>query len=280
MSQEIQSLKELYLKTVRDTLTGYTYKDSKPLPFYPLRRFLNWLFPNLLIGVKNKQVNESRLEWWSTALTMIGNQHLDNFRYCIESAVKDGVEGDIVECGVFRGGACIYAAAILAANNWNRNIYVCDSFRGLPPPEKAQDKGSRWHKLNDFLAVSIEQVKDNFRRFHLDGDNIRFVEGFFEHSLKKISCDKIAVLRCDGDMYQSTMDILENLYHKVNIGGYIIIDDWDVPECRRAVEDYLRQRNLEVSLMPFGTNARYWKKLAQTSKTIAPHSQMVSMEHV
>ena len=258
-------VEDLYLDTLRDTLTGKTYNDTHALPYYPLRRFLNFVLPSLSISRKkapDSPLLSDRQGWWLTAKTMTGTIRMDNFRFAIEKTVGQGVEGDVVECGVWRGGACVFAAGVLKAFGWNRDVWVCDSFAGLPEPKMAEEGGARWCKLNDFLAVPKDEVMENFRRFHLLGDNIHFVEGFFEDTMPKMPVKKIAVLRCDGDMFQSTMDILVNLYPKVSKGGIVIIDDWGVPECKAAVKAYFAKIGENPAVVEFGktNDAAYWFK--------------------
>jgi hypothetical protein len=265
-------IEDLYLDTLRDTLTGKTYNDTHALPYYPLRRFLNFCFPGLSISRKSapdSPLLSDRQGWWQTAKTMTGTLRMDNFRFAIENTVGRGIEGDIVETGVWRGGACIYAAGVLKAFGWHRDLWVCDSFAGLPEPKVAEEGGTRWCKLNDFLAVPKEEVMDSFRRFHLLDDKIHFVQGFFEETMPKMPVKKIAVLRCDGDMYQSTMDVLQNLYPRVSDGGVVIIDDWGIPECQKAVKTYLERVPEKPSIIVFGktNDAAYWFKPATGSKS-------------
>lgn len=246
-------LKELYLLTLRDTLTGKTYNDAHVLP-YNFRKLCRVLFPTLLVGRINAPKSPllgDRQGWWLTAKTMVGTERLDNFRAAIENTTRAGIDGDIVECGVWRGGASIYAAGVVRANGWSNNVWLFDSFAGLPTPKHYKERGGTWYIHNDFLAVSMEEVIDSFKKYHLLDDNIHFVKGLFGQSLPTYK-GSIAVLRCDGDMYESTMDILSNLYPKVLKGGVIIIDDWGVPECREAVQEYINKHSLKINIVEFG----------------------------
>lgn len=253
-SAQNMNLKDLYLITLRDCLTGEAARDSVALPYWPLRRFLGLVFPNLTIGRKRVVRNGVPQSWPLHAPAMGGAAHMEKFKFCIESALQENIPGSIVECGVWRGGTSIFGAAVLKANGASRKVYICDSFAGLPKGKASEDLGNNWHQLGDFLAVSLEDVQDNFRRHHLLDANIEFVKGWFCDTLPKFD-DKIAVLRADGDMYESTMDILVNLYPKVSPGGYVIIDDYSIAACRAAVTGYLKSKNLNPQMFDVcGTN--------------------------
>ncbi len=249
-------LKERYLLTLRDTLTGATLDDGMA-PKWPIR----WLASKLRVRISQPvpKVRRDNGDFWpSTALTMVGTKRLDNIRHCIEQVLKNGVEGAIVECGVWRGGASIYAAGVLAAHEQIRDVYLCDSFQGLPKPSLEQDAGDPHWRSADFLSVSQEQVWENFGKFHLQGDHIHLVKGWFSQTLSGLPCDKIAVLRADGDMYESTMDIFKALYHRVPKGGYVIIDDYHaVPGCKLAVTEFLADK--KVTIQPIDNLAVYWQ---------------------
>ena len=141
---------------------------------------------------------------------------------------------------MWRGGASIMAAGTIAAfgEEAKRKVYVCDSFQGLPRSSNTMDYDG-W-EVSDVLAVSLDQVRQHFKNSNLLRSNVEFVKGFFNESLPSlVDRDfKLAVLRADGDMYESTMDILFNLYDKISLGGFLIIDDWEVEVCRKAVKHF------------------------------------------
>ena len=142
---------------------------------------------------------------------MIGLRRLDNLEHCIRRVIEDRVPGDIIETGVWRGGACIFARAALAAlGDPERKVWVADSFRGLPPPDPARhpaDAGDR-HHTKSALGIGRAAVEENFRRYGLLDDRVRFLEGWFADTLPQAPIERLAVLRLDGDMYGSTMDAL------------------------------------------------------------------------
>jgi O-methyltransferase len=148
------------------------------------------------------------------AETMIGLIRLENLEGCIVSVVEDGVPGDLVETGVWRGGATIFMRGVLKAYGVkDGTVWAADSFEGLPRPNTTHypaDKGSLMHTKPQ-LAVSLKEVQANFRRYGLLDDQVRFLKGWFRDTLPTASVDQIAVLRLDGDLYESTMDGLKYL---------------------------------------------------------------------
>jgi O-methyltransferase len=145
----------------------------------------------------------------------------------------------------------------------DRRVWVCHSFEGLPKPrEKYQaDRGSRlWE--SEYLAISLDQVLQNFEFYGLLDDRVCFLKGFFSDTMPTAPIEDIAVLRLDGDMYESTIVVLECLYPKVSEGGIVIIDDYGMlPECNRATEDYRSQNGIREPLQINGKAlGAYWCK--------------------
>jgi O-methyltransferase len=202
--------------------------------------------------------------WPGYADTMIGLKRLDNLQRCIESILEDSIEGDLIETGVWRGGACIFMRAVLAAYNvTDRRVYVADSFEGLPKPDAKKypaDKGDNLHSHSPYLAISQEDVAKNFKRYDLLDDQVVFLKGWFKDSLPAANIDKLAVLRLDGDMYESTMDALENLYSKLSPGGYCIIDDYALEPCKLAVTEFRKKNKICSDIEDIDGCAVFWRK--------------------
>jgi O-methyltransferase len=204
-------------------------------------------------------------EYWPVrAHTMIGLKRLDNIQFCVEKAIKDAISGDLVETGVWRGGACIFMRAILKAyGDITRSVWVADSFAGLPPPDAAvyhADVGDMHHTYGDFLAVSRREVEENFRRYNLLDGQVRFLEGWFKDTLPKAPIDRIAVLRLDGDMYESTIQALDALYDKLSHGGFVIIDDYHLGPCRQAIADFRSRRNINDAIIDIDGKGVFWRR--------------------
>jgi len=204
-------------------------------------------------------------DWPSVAHTMIGRFRLANLRHVIEQVLKTNVPGDLIETGVWRGGACIYMRAILLAHGVrDRRVFVADSFEGLPPPNAETyplDKGNDLHAVKE-LAVSLEEVRSNFAKYGLLDDQVVFLKGWFRDTLPTAPVERLAVLRLDGDMYESTTDALVNLYDKVSPGGFVIVDDYHLDGAHRAVMDFRGKRAISEPIVNIDGLGVFWQKLA------------------
>jgi len=204
-------------------------------------------------------------EWPPEADTMIGLKRLDNLQYCVTEVMRKNVPGDFIETGVWRGGASIFMRALLKVyRDQTRLVWVADSFEGLPKPDGRyqQDEGDRHWKLSHTLAVSVEQVQANFARYGLLDNQVRFLVGWFKDTLPTAPINQLAVLRLDGDMYSSTMDALQSLYHRLSLGGYVIIDDYGaVPNCKQAVDDFRADHKITEPLHQIDWTGVFWEKL-------------------
>jgi O-methyltransferase len=228
-----------------------------------LNRFLSK--HNLSICKIRNPSMEDRLngkDWPGYADTMIGEKRLENVADCIEQIILNDINGDFIETGVWRGGACIWMKALI--DNYGlvpRKIFVADSFSGLPKAETPQDKGSRFH-LSHELAIPLETVKANFEKYGLLDDDVIFIKGWFKDTLPTLDKDqKFALIRLDGDMYGSTIDALVNLYPKLSVGGFCIIDDYyAVRECKQATDDYRGKMGIEEEIIDIDGMGCYWRK--------------------
>jgi len=195
--------------------------------------------------------------------TMIGRKRLRNVRHCIEHILQNNIPGDLIETGVWRGGAAIYMRAVLKNHDVrDRVVWVADSFQGIPPPDPkypADANGLLHFRSN--LAVSRKEVESNFSAYGLLDDQVRFVPGWFEESLKSLPAETLSLLRIDCDLYGSTITVLNELYGRVAQGGCVIVDDYgDIPACRLAVEDFRRSNNIRDPVVPIDYTGVYWIK--------------------
>ena len=167
---------------------------------------------------------------------------LDNVEYCVQQVLGDDIPGDLIETGVYRGGQTIFMRGLLKAYGVDdRTVWVADSFEGLPTPDNDQLDDAVAHALLssvDHFKVTEEDVRENFKRYGLLDDQVRFLHGWFHNTLPNAPISALSVLRLDGDYYASTRDALLNLGPKVSVGGFIIIDDYGLPVgCKRAVDE-------------------------------------------
>ncbi len=273
-----QKPEQLYLDLMKKTLSFAIWPEP-PIPIgtflpttRPVRRFLTATLSKI-VGLGNMQLvtpppysEKERTDghiWPGYAHTMVGLKRLDNLQYCVETVLQEGVAGDLIETGVWRGGSCIFMRAILAAHGiTNRKVYVADSFEGLPKPDEekyAADKGDK-HYVHPFLAVSQADVQSNFQKYGLLDEQVVFLKGWFKDSLPKAPIEKLSILRLDGDMYASTIDALDNLYPKLSQGGFCIIDDYALPCCESAVTDYRAKHKITAEIKQIDWSGRYWRK--------------------
>jgi hypothetical protein len=256
---------ELYLDLMKKCLTAYLYDESSNRQLtvmhdkcFGLKRFFKRALLRLAAyhGLKIQRVipfdphkREYGRDWPGFGYTMIGLKRLDNLQSCIESVLANGVPGDLIEAGVWRGGATIFMRAVLRVHGVeDRNVWVADSFEGMPTPNTEKCGADKGYDLSgcEYLRVTLEDVKANFERFGLFDERVKFLKGWFQDTLPNAPVDRLAVLRIDCDLYESTMDVLSSLYARVSKGGYVIIDDYySWPPCRQAVDDF--RRNISVS---------------------------------
>ena len=214
------------------------------------------------IALDAEVIREEGRDIPATGETMIGLKRLDNVQYCVETALGDEIPGDLIEAGVWRGGAAIFMRAVLVARQvTDRTVWVADSFQGLPEPNAARypaDVGSNLERL----AVSADEVRANFGKYHLLDDQVRFLEGWFADTLPTASIDRLAVVRLDADMYGSTWEAITVLYPKLSPGGFIIVDDFRLDGCRRAIEDYREREGITELIEAVDHTGIYWRKHA------------------
>jgi O-methyltransferase len=203
----------------------------------------------------NQLVAEGRVwrrEDVGRALTMVGMPRLTNIEQCLKAIITDGVEGDCMETGVWRGGCCILMKGILEClGESHRKVILADSFCGLPEPDPKYeaDKNSNFHNFDLSYLSSLEEVRYSFEKYGLLDDNVVFLEGWFKETLQHTPTKKLALLRLDGDMYESTILALELLYDRIQPGGYIIIDDYPViGNCKQAIDEFRESRGIECTM--------------------------------
>jgi hypothetical protein len=196
-------------------------------------------------------------------MTMIGSLRLQNVEDCVRSVLGGSVAGDLIETGVWRGGTTIFMRGMLRAfDDHERAVYVADSFAGLPPPDPDKypaDEGIDLHLWSE-LAVTLDEVRANFSRYGLLDDRVHFVKGWFRDTLPSLQGHQWALIRLDGDLYESTMDGLTNLYPGLSPGGWIIIDDYQIPACQKAVSDYRDLHGITEPIQEIDWTGICWQK--------------------
>jgi len=201
-------------------------------------------------------------DWPRFAQTMVGLRRLQNVEECVSRVIEEGIPGDLIETGVWRGGVVIFMRAVLEAyGDTSRTVFAADSFRGLPPPDTAYpaDATSRLHTA-PALSISRADVEQNFALYGLLDERVKFLEGWFADTLPSLARHTWAVIRLDGDMYQSTIEALTNLYPNVSPGGFVIIDDYGYGPCRQAVTDYRNANGIDERIESIDWLGAFWRR--------------------
>lgn len=198
-------------------------------------------------------------------LSLLSPARFRNLKERIDDVVANDIPGDLVETGVWRGGAVIFMVKYLqhlsdsglfhsdeGRRASRRHVIACDSFQGLPEPAAADVMFDGTHaSVHDFRYLKVDKAEflENLAAFGIKPTDVTILEGWFKNTLQRVTND-IAILRMDGDYYDSTMTTLEQLYDRVSPGGVVLIDDYRWwAGCRQAVDDFLRSRNLAVELI-------------------------------
>jgi len=242
--------RKLYLDLMVKCLTNSIYEDPAIDPWS-----------------NNSYVSEKRtngLDWPQKAHTMIGTKRLKNIQQLAEIIIRDNIPGDFIETGVWRGGATIFMRAILKAYDiTDKIVWVADSFEGLPKPNTVlyqQDKDDIHHTYTE-LSIPLEEVQDNFKKYDLLDDQVKFLKGWFKDTLPNAPIKNLSLLRLDGDMYESTMDGLESLYDKLSPGGFLIFDDATLIPGSNAVKDFRKKYNINNEIHITEDRAGiFWRK--------------------
>jgi O-methyltransferase len=241
---------DLYLDLMARVLTNMVYGDGSNNPENS--------------GDYQAELRANGKDWPVVAHTMAGLKRVHSLRSLCERALQDGVPGHFAETGIWRGGCCIMMRAVLAAHRIaDRKVYAFDSFEGLPPPnakDYPEDKGLNLNEHREF-AVGLDQVRDNFSRYGLLDGQVEMIKGYFDQTLPTFDGGPFALIRLDGDLYESTHLALEHLYPKLSPGGFVVIDDYGcIPQCAKAVDDYRAAQDLDAPLTWVDWTGVWWRK--------------------
>jgi hypothetical protein len=263
--------RQLYIDVIKRCVLNIPYVDAELNPIQPhgrLRKAVLGVFRKAHIQLAHVRRGdyERRLAGHDVsdiAHSMLSIKRLDNVEMCIETILREKIPGDLIETGVMRGGTVILMRAILKAYGiTDRVVWAADSFEGLPPPDPAKypaDAGAAWH-LRPLTEVGVAHVKRNFERYGLLDEQVKFLPGWFRDTLPTAPVERLAFLRLDGDLYESTMDALVSLYPKLSMGGFLVIDDYNLPMCRQAVSDYRQKMAITDEIVPIDDAGIYWRR--------------------
>jgi O-methyltransferase len=201
---------------------------------------------------------EWRIDPLARPLSLLDRRQLALVETSILSLESQGVPGDYIEAGVWRGGVIILMRALLNAYGIaDRRIVAADSFAGIPMNVRFRhDPVDAWP---DRWVASLEEVRAAIARFDLLDDRIEFLPGYFADTLHTLAGRRFALVRLDSDSYESTETSLVHLYPLLSKGGVLIIDDWHLTACKMAVSRYRTEHGIEDPILTRGGNA-YWVK--------------------
>lgn len=196
------------------------------------------------------------------SLTMTSPERILALCHAIEHIVAHNIQGDIVECGVWRGGSMVATArTLIGLDDVDRDLWLYDTFEGMSEPSTkdvdflGQDAAglladqNRDDEKSIWCFSPLEQVKDSMASTGYPEDRLHFVRGKVEDTLPTTQPNSIALLRLDTDWYESTRCELEHLFPKIVDGGVLIIDDYGHWEgCRRAVDEYMTANQVQIFL--------------------------------
>jgi hypothetical protein len=272
--------RSLYLDLLKRCLVNLIYED-------PAVRF-TWddSGPSTLVPFDHEQRRIGR-DWPSQAHTMIGMRRLDNLEALVTDVLETGTPGDLIETGVWRGGATIFMRGVLKAHAvTDRTVWVADAFAKRFPVTEREGASARsfvspgWPEIRAVMSgatlpseafrarsdalwagTTFEEVRERFARYGLLDDQVRFLHGWFRDTLPSAPIERLALLRLDGDLYDSTFDALAALYPRLSVGGYVIVDDYNaVMESREAVHAYLETARTDAELQRIDADAVFWQK--------------------
>ena len=246
-------LRNLYLDLLKRCLLGMIYEDP-PAVAPAIGGYRTELYV--------AKFRETGRDVPSQAHSMIGLRRMNNLKACIEQVLADGVPGDLIETGVWRGGATIFMRGVLKAYGvTDRTVWVADSFEGLPAPDvEAYPADAAWTRYAGQLAVDLATVRRNFEQYGLLDDQVRFLKGWFRDTLASAGIRQLAVLRLDGDYYESTWEVLTNLYPRLSPGGFVIVDDYILTSCRQAVNDFRNAFDVTEPIHEIDGYGVYWRR--------------------
>lgn len=264
------------LKQILEVLRSFLSEKQFKFLFNFLYNLMNkiirliYLFKVIYIYFLSTDENKNKylLTFKLLPYTMGGPKAIENAFVVTRIIDNNNIEGCIIECGVAKGGA---SAMMILTNhmfhNKKRSLLLFDSFEGLPNPTEEDFVGE---KSGDYVQSldqgdclgTVEQVSNLFKSLKIDYSKVKYIKGWFQNTIPDYALDeKIAILRLDGDWYESTKIPLEKFYDYISIGGAIIVDDYGT--CfgsKKAVNEFIQSRNLDIDLHPDGRGGAWFLK--------------------
>jgi O-methyltransferase len=218
---------------------------------------------------ESRRVRVAGMDWPLQGLTMVGLGRLDDLQRCVETVVADGVAGDLIEAGSWRGGASMLMRATLDTLGDDRTVYVADSFQGFPELDDGDEHGARLSAF-EFLSVPEDEVRESFARLGLER-GVELVPGFFEETLARFAGRRWAIVRLDADSYDATRFALDCLYPGLAVGGYLVVDDYgSFDGCRQAVDEFRAAHGISEPIEAIDHTGARWRRESDAAIEAAP----------
>lgn len=251
--------RDLYLDLLKKSISDTLYKAEPDVDRETLEKYVSGFISHYING---------------RAVTMLPRRRLDHLQTCVAEIERNHIPGDLIETGVWRGGATILMRALLRVyGNQERTVWVADSFEGLPEPDASRFPkeakvfhGPTIQRGYKKMAATLEEVRANFEAYGLLDQQVRFLKGWFKDTLPGLPVTRLALMRLDGDYYEGTMDALLNLYDKLSVGGIVIIDDYGEDlwtECRQAVDRFRAEQGIVDPLIAVDSKCFWWRRTAR-----------------
>jgi O-methyltransferase len=195
--------------------------------------------------------------------TMTGPDKIYALIQAVRYVARHQIPGDVVECGVWRGGSMqAVARTLVSAGDTSRGLHLFDTYEGMPPPTDRDVRRSDERAADELLATespeeskvwavaTLEDVQDGFSQVPYPAERVHFVKGKVEDTIPGHAPERISILRLDTDWYESTRHELEHLYPRLAPGGVLLLDDYGYWEgAREAVDEFLEQSGERLLLM-------------------------------
>eukprot|EP01039_Chlorochromonas_danica_P002510 gene2510-2748_t len=253
----LERAQQAYVDFLFNFILGFSFGDSE--------RTIDPALRHLKLPAKpfDARKRTEGVDFTFIGMSMAGAKRLRSVEHQLAEIRQNNIPGMVIETGVWRGGMDIFVRGILRAYHQAKvPVLLCDSFHGLPPGNAELNRGDMGWDRTPILEIDARMVAQNFVRAGLMDDHVLFAKGFFNDSMPTVAkqVQQIALLRLDGDMYASTVDVVYHLYEKVVVGGFVVIDDWTGLPAQVAMLDFFATHNHHPEVIPIDRIAVYWKK--------------------
>jgi O-methyltransferase len=241
--------------------------------FFMFPRYKTWLRHRYLskaLRRTNADQEKVKMVFKCLEFSLVGWQGMEATYDCTKRVLDNRVPGDLVECGVAQGGSALLIALVNKKfGDGRKRLWLFDSYEGLPEPtvEDYQEGKTGTHvrplPKGSCLGTIEEVSRLLFQQHQLPRESIELVKGWFQDTLPKTAnrIGSIALLRLDGDWYESTKVCLDSLFDKVSDGGFVVLDDYlSCYGCKRATDEFLAARAKNYPIIPDGRGGAYFQK--------------------